>query len=1213
MTTTSPPTTTTTLSTCQLGNGIKHVIHITFDNVHFTRDNPNVLSDLEQIPALVDFIESNGTMLSNHHTPLIAHTGDDLLTQYSGVYGDRHGMGISNNYEYYNGTAVTSADSFVYWTSPIIDHATQQPSSTDLNPSMVYSAQVPPVAIPSATTGHDAMTPAPWAPFTKAGCDVATVSTANMVLEKFADIPTVFGPGSPEAQQLAADTDGFKDAEVDDYIGVSLHCGQVGGVNSPLCANAQAVKFNQTTPSPSATVDLLPDEPGGYDNFLALHGIRYLAPVIGGGPNVSHNGFQVTDAAGNLVDLNGQTIVGGFQDLHPGQTGSPRFNPGFPGFSPTAAESLAYVADMLEAGVPVVYGYISDVHDKKFPNGSTTRQSGCSSPGNALGPGDPCYKQSLADYNAAFIAFFARLAANGIDPSNTLFIFSAEEQDHYAGANAGRALQPTCTGTPGTLGYTCTYDATNAPVGEVALNIHGLISNQQGDTTPFYSEPQGVSIYVTGGQSPDTIRQLQRHFSAAVANDAYDANPTTPVVAYMADPLAEQLLHFTNADPNRTPSFTVFPRGDYFFSSGMTDSCGSGVTADNANLKCSSINSGFAWNHGYYAPEIDITWLGMVGPGVANHGLDGPPASIVRDGSQTVPDESTVGTWSDHADIRPTMFALLGLQDSHVDDGRVLSEVLSVTPGQTADPRYQPLAACYKQLNSCVGRFATAVLVGDTRALASGTPSDDSQYESFSANLATLGTQRDALATTIKMDLAAAASGSGLSADADSELQECNALIEEAESLAASQPTTTTTTTLATTTTTAAPTTTTAPATTTTLPTTSSSTTTTLAPQCQLPTDCPGSDTECATRTCSAGVCGVSDAAAGTACTDGDASACDGHGTCSVVVSVVRVGDGTTALSSGVAAPVFVEQHLLSGELLGSPIALPVAPSGANQALTLSGTASSEGALWRSVDGHFLSLAGYDAAPGTMGVVNSASASTNRVVARIDATGSVDTTTRINAGFSGNNVRGAASVDGSAFWLSGTAGSGSPAGIFYIPFGTTGGIQILSSPNNTRVVEIFDGQLYASAASGTFVNVFTVGSGLPTTSGQTAMSLPGMPTSAGPSPYAFALLDRDPNVPGPDLLYLADDRSPPNGGIQKWTFDGTTWTLATTLNAGSSGARGLTAFVTGANVTLVATTGEATQNHLVALVDDGSASPQLATVATASANTMFHGVALAPR
>ena len=71
-------------------------------------------------------------------------------------------------------------------------------------------------------------------------------------------------------------------------------------------------------------------------------------------------------------------------------------------------------------------------------------------------------------------------------------------------------------------------------------------------------------------------------------------------------------------------------------------------------------------------------------------------------------------TRTDHTDIRPTMFALLGLQDSHVDDGRVLTEVLTVTPGHTADPRYQALAVCYKQLNSCVGRFATAALVGDT-------------------------------------------------------------------------------------------------------------------------------------------------------------------------------------------------------------------------------------------------------------------------------------------------------------------------------------------------------------------------------------------------------------------------------------------------------------------------------------------------------------------
>src|SRR5215469_15125758 len=80
-------------SSCHLANGIQHVIEITFDNVHFNRDNPSVPSDLEQIPALENFITGNGSLLSNNHTPLIAHTADDILTNLSGLYGDRHGQG----------------------------------------------------------------------------------------------------------------------------------------------------------------------------------------------------------------------------------------------------------------------------------------------------------------------------------------------------------------------------------------------------------------------------------------------------------------------------------------------------------------------------------------------------------------------------------------------------------------------------------------------------------------------------------------------------------------------------------------------------------------------------------------------------------------------------------------------------------------------------------------------------------------------------------------------------------------------------------------------------------------------------------------------------------------------------------------------------------------------------------------------------------------
>ena len=40
---------------------------------------------------------------------------------------------------------------------------------------------------------------------------------------------------------------------------------------------------------------------------------------------------------------------------------------------------------------------------------------------------------------------------------------------------------------------------------------------------------------------------------------------------------------------------------------------------------------GFAYNHGTLAPDITTTWLGMVGPGIQNLGVDS-------------------ATWSDHTD-----------------------------------------------------------------------------------------------------------------------------------------------------------------------------------------------------------------------------------------------------------------------------------------------------------------------------------------------------------------------------------------------------------------------------------------------------------------------------------------------------------------------------------------------------------------------------------
>src|SRR5581483_6069843 len=103
---------TSPASTCQLKapqGTVQHVIYINFDNVHLSRDNPNVPSDLEQMPNLLNFFKNNGVMLSNNHTPLIAHTGDDILTAITGVYGDRHGQPVSNSYRYFKPDGTTGS------------------------------------------------------------------------------------------------------------------------------------------------------------------------------------------------------------------------------------------------------------------------------------------------------------------------------------------------------------------------------------------------------------------------------------------------------------------------------------------------------------------------------------------------------------------------------------------------------------------------------------------------------------------------------------------------------------------------------------------------------------------------------------------------------------------------------------------------------------------------------------------------------------------------------------------------------------------------------------------------------------------------------------------------------------------------------------------------------------------------------------------------
>ena len=593
---------TTTNSTCQLGNGIKHVVQLTFDNVHFFRDNPNVPSDLEMMPNLLNFFENNGTFLSNSHTPLIAHTANDILTSLTGLYGDRQGMSAGNNaYRTFNPDGTTDpAGAFAYWTDPVFNTASPPSPGHDTNPSMVYSPTPP--ATTSPPPAPDTITPAPWAPYTRAGCDAGYVGTANVELENTAvDIPKVFGPNSPEAQQLAQDPDSFKDQETADYIGVAVHCAK-GNI---FCADAQGIKFGQTSPSPTASPDLLPDEPGGYHGFQGLFGHRYVAPQLGAGTaNVTHNGFQVTNAAGNLVDLNGNQINGAFLNNQPG----------FPGFSSiNASQTLAYLADMQESGVPVTGGYISDIHGNEHIPALSGTGGPCNGAPAALGSGSACYVAQAQYYNQAFGTFFQRLAADGITSQNTLFILSSDEGDHEAGANVDRAIQPTpanCDGatvsgdtvTPDVL---CTYPA--GTFGELSGNLTGLLATQKNNTTPIsLVNDSAPYVYVTGHPGPNdaSVRTLERDIGGLTAANPYTGT-TQRITNYLADPAEAAILHMVNADPARTPTFTMFARPDYFLSTG----------AATCTTPCVSVNPGFAYNHGDYAAEIDTNYVGLAGPG----------------------------------------------------------------------------------------------------------------------------------------------------------------------------------------------------------------------------------------------------------------------------------------------------------------------------------------------------------------------------------------------------------------------------------------------------------------------------------------------------------------------------------------------------------------------------------------------------------------------
>jgi hypothetical protein len=195
----------------------------------------------------------------------------------------------------------------------------------------------------------------------------------------------------------------------------------------------------------------------------------------------------------------------------------------------------------------------------------------------------------------------------------------------------------------------------------------------------------------------------------------------------IVDQVGESILHMVTADPQRTPTFTLFGDPDYFLQA-------SGPTTNPVP------NPSFMWNHGDIQPEIARDWLGFVGPGVATNGAN-----------------TGVVSFSDHTDLRPTMLALLGLHDDYQSDGRVLIEMLNSNVLPASLTKHQEtllrLGQTYKDVNAPFGQLGMDTLTISTTALTTGDSNDDSVYTSLESKLSNWKQTRNAIASNMKQML----------------------------------------------------------------------------------------------------------------------------------------------------------------------------------------------------------------------------------------------------------------------------------------------------------------------------------------------------------------------------------------------------------------------------------------------------------------------------
>ena len=285
-----------------------------------------------------------------------------------------------------------------------------------------------------------------------------------------------------------------------------------------------------------------------------------------------------------------------------------------------------------------------------------------------------------------------------------------------------------------------------------------------------------------------------------------------------------------------------------------------------------------------------------------------------------------------------------------------------------------------------------------------------------------------------------------------------------------------------------------------------------------------------------------------------------------------------------------------------------------------------------------------------------------RVVADISYNGTVDTSTSLINIDNENNPRSVATTDGTSFYVSGQGKKGDTTeGVFRAPDGANNTTPTaINTATDTRTAELYNGTLYvsadSSAANGGNAGAGNISSyGMSPTGATTATPLPGITgqitlTAAQEnsvnSSAVGSTVDISPEnfyFANSTTLYVADSGNPKggtlgDGGLQKWTFNGSTWSLQYTVSAGlnlvpnttadpgagqpaTTGLIGLTG-VTNADGTVTlyatnATIGDLNTTGLYKVTDTlaataPTAGEQFTELVAAPADTNIRGVAFAP-